>query len=138
MVLKMTTTADYLLNSALDFIEHAPNAQFVTLMTETGRDVRALADIASVGIALALKRYGVVRRAALREQHAASKAAYSVRSAALAQTISEKLALIAQLLTDAAAAGMRTSLAHRNLSEMPEEELDRILVQLTELARKKD
>src|SRR6266404_6108579 len=107
-----TTTADRLLDSVLDFIANAPDEEFLAYLSDTGRDTHALSEIGRGGIASALKKHGVQKRLAAKAQHLESKAAYERAHAALPRTLSEKMALLARLLQDSAAAGMRTSLAH--------------------------
>lgn len=131
-----STTADRLLGSMLDFIERAPKDEFLAFLAGTGRDCRALSEAASAGIASALKKHGEQKRLAAKAQFVESKAAYERRRAELPNTIAEKMALFVRLLADSAAAGMRTSLAHRDLSSVPEEELDSLLIQLIELTKK--
>jgi hypothetical protein len=131
------TTADRLLDSMLDFIEHAPNDEFLAFLADTGRDRAALSQIAGNAIAFSLKKLGEAKRLAAKAQLADSKAAYERRRAELPKTIAEKAALLARLLMDSAAAGMRPTLAHRDLSSMPEDELDSLLLQLIELTSKK-
>jgi hypothetical protein len=130
-------TAERLLDSVLDFIEHAPNDEFLAFLADTGRDREALSQVAGSAIASALKRHGEQKRLAAKAQFLESKAAYERRRTELPKTIAEKMALLARLLADSAASGMRPSLAHRDLSSVPEEELDSILVQLIELTSKK-
>lgn len=132
-----STTADRLLDSMLDFVEHAPNDEFLAFLADTGRDLKALSQVAENAIASALKRHGEQKRVAAKAQFLESRAAYERRQAELPKTIAEKMALFARLLSDSAAEGMRPSLAHRELSNMPEDELDSILIQLIELTSKK-
>ena len=132
-----STTADRLLDSMLDFIEHAPNDEFLAFLTDTGRDRAALSQVAGNAITSSLKRLGKAKRLAAEAQFAESKAAYERRRAELPKTIVEKTALLARLLMDSAAAGMRPTLAHRDLSSMPEDELDSLLLQLIELTSRK-
>ncbi len=132
-----STPADRLLDSVLDFIEHAPNDEFLAFLADTGRDRHTLCDVTSASITSALKKHGEQKRLAAKAQFAESKAAYERRRAELPKTTVEKMALFVRLLTNSAAAGMRTSLAHRDLSSVPEEELDSLLIQLIELTSKK-
>lgn len=133
-----TTTADRLLDSVLDFIANAPDEEFLAYLADTGRDTHALSAIGRAGIASALKKHGVQKRLAAKAQHLESKAAYERARAALPRTLSEKMALLARLLQDSTAAGLRTSLAHRDLTSVPEPELDSILLQLIQLTSKKE
>ena len=132
-----STTADRLLDSMLDFIEHAPNDEFLAFLAETGRDRTALSQVAGSAIGSALKKHGEQKRLATKAQFVESKAAYERRRAELPETIAEKTKLLARLLMDSAAAGMRPTLAHRDLASVPEEELDSILIQLIQLTSKK-
>ena len=132
-----STTADRLLDSMLDFIEHTPNDEFLAFLAETGRDRTALSQVAGSAITSALKKHGEQKRLAAKAQFVESKADYERRRAELPETIAEKTKLLVRLLMDSAAAGMRPSLAHRDLSSVPEEELDSILIQLIELTSKK-
>ena len=100
-------------------------------------DRQALSLVAGSAIRSALKRHGEQKRLAARATFAESKAAYERRRAELPKTIAEKMKLLTLLLGDGTAAGMRTSLAHRNLSSVPEDELDSLLIQLIELTNKK-
>lgn len=131
------TTADRLLDSMLDFIEHAPNEEFLAFLVDTGRDREALSRIAGGAIVSALKKRGERKRLAAKAQFAEAKAAYERRRAELPKTIAEKMELFARLLMDSAASGVRASLAYRNLTSLPEEELNSLLIQLIELTSKK-
>lgn len=131
-----STTADRLLDSMLDFIEHAPNDEFLAFVADIGRDRDALSQVAGRAIASAMKKHGEQKRLAAKAQFLESKAAYERRRSELPKTIAEKMELFARLLTDSAAAGMRPSLAHRDLASLPEEELNRLLIQLIELTNK--
>jgi ABC-type branched-subunit amino acid transport system ATPase component len=132
-----TTTADRLLDSMLDFLEHAPDAEFLAFLADTGRDREALSQVVGSAISSALKTHGKHKRVAAKAQFAESIASYERRRAELPKTVAEKMGLFARLLMDNAAAGMRTSLAHRDLSSVPEEELDSLLIQLIELTTSK-
>lgn len=132
-----TTTTEALLGSVLDFIEHSPPDEFLAFLSDSGRDLRALSEAASIGIALSIKTFGAQKRAAAKSQHADAVAGYAQRRAALPSTLSEKMALLARLISDSAASGLRTSLAHRDLSSVPEDELDSLLLQLIDLTKRR-
>jgi hypothetical protein len=131
-----STTADRLLDCMLDFIEYAPNDEFLAFLTDVGRDRVALSQVTGNAIASSLKKLGEAKRLAAKAQFAESKASYERQRTQLPKTIAEKSALLARLLMESAAAGMLPTLAHRDLLSMPEQELDSLLTQLIELTSK--
>lgn len=132
-----TITTDVLLSSILDFIEHCPREEFLVFLSDSGRDLLALSEAANAGITLSMKKFGAQKRASAKAAYAAAAAGYAERRANLPTTVAEKMALFARLISAAAEAGLRPSLAHRDLSNVSEEELDSLLLQLIALTNKR-
>lgn len=128
---------ELLLDSLLEFIAHAPKDELEAFLKETGQDRNELASNSKRAVAGALKTHGARKLAAAKSQHREALDAYSRGIASLPKTIEEKLALLTKLLTEEGAAGVRLSLAHRDLKSVPEEELDTILAQLLSLVRRR-
>lgn len=130
-----TKSSNRILDSVLEFIAHAPSSEFQAFLRDTGQDANELSETSKAGIAAALKAHGERKRVAAKAQHADSVAALVNSGVTLPSTLAEKLELFANLLQTKSATGMFPSLQHRNLTDVPEEELDRLLIRLIQLSQ---
>lgn len=124
---------DLLDDNALDFISNAPDGEFMKFLEESGDDVAELDRKGQAAFGVAIKKHGDAKRGALRQQAAQRKAALAQRSVEVPTDRLDLLALAKQLQARGAAIGRAVSLQHRELKDLPDEELRGFVAELVAL-----
>ena len=130
---KGRSAMDLLTNHLLETIATAPDEELAKLLEESGNDIAELDRGSKAAFAAALKAHGQNKRQALNRQAAQVRATRSRRIDDLPRSKEELLTLLRQLQARGVVEGRPVSLHHRELTNMPDDELRTFIADLIDL-----
>lgn len=130
---KGRSAMDLLTDHLLETIATAPDEELAKLLQESGADIAELDRASKAAFASALKTHGQNKRHALNDQAAHVRAARSRRMDDLPKGRDELLTMLRHLRARGAVIGQSVSLHHRELTDMPDDELRTAIADLIDL-----